>query len=534
MACIVIKEELTCSSITCRLCLIQNSTYYEVFRDDHDHPEIADILRNLMGVTISPMDNWPKSVCTACVELVNEFRTLLIKAKQNEARLAEVFGEYQLREENPEDFRQNVKLETSEESIKEEESDVDSECASLGHADIKEEKETVQDESRKRVGRPSGKKVAKRRGRKQKEASPDPPDDDNDDDDDEEDSTGGFDVLPSLPSMTVAEFEELSQRKKEEKRLRDEKIDAEIHSFFKMECELCQIKFPRFGDVQVHFRAVHKCRGYVVCCGKKLNRPMKLHEHMNDHVNPTMHKCTVCLKNYKTQYGLQVHKKLRHTPPELREFRCDQCPQSFVQMSRLKAHMITHMAPKDKKHVCQTCGRAFALASILVQHVRRVHENSCVSVCEVCAKIFRCKNLFKQHVAEHTSQQEPLVPCTVCGKMFKHRIAMRKHMQRHNTTGPLECPICQRMAPNKPALTEHIKYKHKAQRIHKCTLCERSFKTALSLKEHMASHTGQVLYSCLFCPKQFNSNANYFRHNKMSHPLEWEAEKEKKRAERAS
>uniref|UniRef100_A0A1B0DE08 Uncharacterized protein n=1 Tax=Phlebotomus papatasi TaxID=29031 RepID=A0A1B0DE08_PHLPP len=529
MDCLAIKEELTSSSIICRLCLVQNSNYYEVFGENHDRPEIADVLRSLLGISISPLDNWPKSICTGCVDKVFDFQTLQTRAKDNEMRLVEVFGEYQLLEKilsrtaspvaYPE-FQDEVKVEAGDDSIKEEESDMASDCASLVNVQIKEESTQASEEPRKR-GRP--KKVLRKRGRKRKVPPPESEDEDGQTDDKEK------------PSEAEKESEEAIRQKKEERRLRDEKVDAEIHTFFKMECVLCQLHFPKFTDVQAHFRAAHKCRGYVVCCGKKLNRPMKLYEHMNDHINPTKHQCPICQKYYKTQGGLQVHKRLQHTPPEQRKFHCDKCPQSFAISSALTAHMISHMAPEEKSHVCETCGQTFALKTILVQHVRRVHENACVSVCEICAKVFRSKNIFDKHMAEHTDITRIRVPCNICGKMFKHRIAMQRHRYRHNTSGSLECPICQRVAPNRQALHEHVKYNHRdRKKFFPCNLCERVFKTRVSLKEHMASHTGQVLYQCLFCPKQFNSNANYFRHMKMSHPQDWEAEKEKRRVERAS
>lgn len=309
----------------------------------------------------------------------------------------------------------------------------------------------------------------------------------------------------------------------------DAKVDTAIHSFFKMECILCNIQFPRFTDVQTHFRKEHKCRGYVVCCKKKLNRPMKLYEHMNVHINPTKHQCPVCQKYYKTQDSMLMHKKLQHTPVEERKYFCEKCPKRFALAHALTAHMITHMAPEEKKHICETCGQAFALATILVQHIKRVHENAHVRVCEICAKVFRCKNIFEKHVLEHKNQLKPTIPCTVCGKMFSYLVAMQRHRRRHNTSGSLECPICQRVAANQQALQEHIKHNHRDRKNFGCDLCERVFRSRISLKEHVASsHTGQILYECRYCSKKFNSNANYFNHKKNAHPSEHKAEREKR------
>lgn len=44
----------------------------------------------------------------------------------------------------------------------------------------------------------------------------------------------------------------------------------------------------------------------------------------------------------------------------------------------------------------------------------------------------------------------------------------------------------------------------------------------------MATHTGDVLYKCDYCPKTYNSRANYVKHRKTVHPKEWAEHKFKK------
>ena len=91
----------------------------------------------------------------------------------------------------------------------------------------------------------------------------------------------------------------------------------------------------------------------------------------------------------------------------------------------------------------------------------------------------------------------------------------------HKNLPPQECSYCGKISPNKDALRSHIKYVHLNQLIHKCSLCDKAFKKAVTLKEHMASHTGSVLYTCTYCPKTFNSNANRHSHRKKAHHEEW-------------
>lgn len=44
----------------------------------------------------------------------------------------------------------------------------------------------------------------------------------------------------------------------------------------------------------------------------------------------------------------------------------------------------------------------------------------------------------------------------------------------------------------------------------------------------MASHTGETLYTCTWCPKTFNSDGNMYNHRKKCHPKEWEEARRKK------
>lgn len=103
---------------------------------------------------------------------------------------------------------------------------------------------------------------------------------------------------------------------------------------------------------------------------------------------------------------------------------------------------------------------------------------------------------------------------------LKHQNSLRGHMARH-LDAEVEhiCKDCGKKAPSRGALRSHQKYVHSnTAKQYPCSLCSKSFKKSLTLKEHIAScHTGEVLYHCPFCSKTFNSSANLCSHKKRVH-----------------
>jgi len=54
-------------------------------------------------------------------------------------------------------------------------------------------------------------------------------------------------------------------------------------------------------------------------------------------------------------------------------------------------------------------------------------------------------------------------------------------------------------------LSRHMK-SHSKERPHKCTVCERGFKTLTSLQNHVNTHTGTKPYLCRSCPSAFTTS----------------------------
>lgn len=308
---------------------------------------------------------------------------------------------------------------------------------------------------------------------------------------------------------------------------RGNEMDATILSFIELKCELCDdLSFTLFPELISHYRSEHDAEGFFDCCGQRFTRRYKLYNHIMGHLKMG-HLCDQCPKKFASRSGLELHKE-SHLSDDQKPFECKVCAKRFFRENKLRLHMSKAHVPEDERPFkCPDCGKGFVNNSILVDHCRKIHENLRPFICEVCGSSFKTKHILNDHIQTHFDR--PRVKCDECGKFYRNELQVKRHQKRsHGIAGQVfQCKVCGVQAKNSYALAAHINRNHKTDpQKYQCEVCSKGFKRTKTLREHMASHTGEKLYRCAFCEREFNSSANKYKHQKNRHPEEYGQMKE--------
>lgn len=156
----------------------------------------------------------------------------------------------------------------------------------------------------------------------------------------------------------------------------------------------------------------------------------------------------------------------------------------------------------------------------MIKH-KLIHSKEKHFVCEICAKSFSSKSNLQSHMTHHSGKNQPRVQCNYCHLWYKNMDTLRTHMHRHKDKRQHICVTCNKECTSRSSLAAHIRYVHLKVREFECNICKKQFRRRLELTEHMARHTGEILYKCPFCPKTFSSSSNYFSHRKNRHPSQF-------------
>ncbi|XP_030558315.1 transcription factor grauzone [Drosophila novamexicana] len=306
---------------------------------------------------------------------------------------------------------------------------------------------------------------------------------------------------------------------------KSQEFNEYIRENYKVQCPVCNVPLEDFSEMLSHTRKEHNQRGYAMCCNRKFWKRGVLVDHLQRHQNPDLFKCQICHRVMGQRRSLELHMRMHEIKQRGRLYQCEHCSKSFYSSIVCERHKLTHI-PKEQWHAaCTNCSKTFPNEYLMQQHVKLVHLRKFDKICDVCGKSIRGREALARHMEEHAGAPQKIIKCHLCESTLTTKYGLARHIKMMHTAEnlqPMQCEVCLKISPSLQAHQHHIKYTHNTARTHECPMCEKAFKRPNELREHMTTHTGEVLYTCPHCPKTFNSNANMHAHRKKMHYKEWQ------------
>ncbi|XP_077532205.1 uncharacterized protein LOC144144571 [Haemaphysalis longicornis] len=248
----------------------------------------------------------------------------------------------------------------------------------------------------------------------------------------------------------------------------------------KHQCSLCQATFKVKYRLAAHLRS-HTGERPFPCdlCPKTYMSQHGLKNHMMRHTGERPWSCEECSKGYITKHQLKIHIQQQHTGE--RPFKCDECPKAFVSSANLQVHKRVHSG--EKPCACHLCPMSFLDAGTLRNHVLATHGTERPHVCEYCGKSFALRASLTCHVRMHTGDT-PYV-CHLCPSKFTKSQSLVIHLRGHANERPYHCEQCGKRFACGSRLWVHRRNVHSEKPPYACAVCSTRYRCKRSLQDHM-------------------------------------------------
>ena len=164
---------------------------------------------------------------------------------------------------------------------------------------------------------------------------------------------------------------------------------------------------------------------------------------------------------------------------------------------------------------CENCGYTFGRHSSLERHKRTYAANFKKLSCGICHKGFCRRSLLKQH-EDNTHGNKDNTLCDVCGKVLGNQIALKNHIKTHTEELIFFCQYCDRNFNSLPRLITHTQ-RHSSVNKQQCNVCHQEFNRRQHLMRHMKAHDDGRERECQECGIPFVSIQSLARHKASEH-----------------
>ncbi|XP_051996965.1 zinc finger and BTB domain-containing protein 11-like [Xyrauchen texanus] len=127
--------------------------------------------------------------------------------------------------------------------------------------------------------------------------------------------------------------------------------------------------------------------------------------------------------------------------------------------------------------------------------------------CNECGMVFQRRYALIMHALKH--EKACSFKCSICNKEFQYAASLRAHLARHKHQNTKRASMTG-ASEDPQASEDQAKYRTKREFV--CDICGKTLPKLYSLRIHMLSHTGVRPHSCKVCGKSFATKHNLKMH----------------------